>query len=44
MAWILLIGFALLLINLMTFRFYWEFSLIVYITIGILFLFMKKKD
>ena len=32
-AWVLLIGFVLLLLNLIVFRFYWQVSMVLYIII-----------
>jgi hypothetical protein len=37
-AWVLLIGFLLLLLNLLVFRFYWQLSMVVYLIIGFAFL------
>ena len=36
-AWILLAGFVMLLLNLIVFRFYWQLSMVVYIIIVIVF-------
>lgn len=37
-AWVILIGFVLLLLNLIVFRFYWQLSMIAYIIIVFAFL------
>ncbi len=42
-AWILLIAFVLLLLNLLVFRVYWEFFMVVYIIIAFAFIFSKGK-
>ncbi|MGE5615095.1 MAG: hypothetical protein ACM3XR_11900 [Bacillota bacterium] len=42
-AWILLAGFVLLLLNLIIFRFYWQLSMIVYIVIVIAFVMTNGK-
>jgi len=42
-AWILLIGFILLLINLIFFRYYWQVSLALYIAAAIYFIIFNNK-
>ncbi len=42
-AWILLIAFVLLLLNILIFRVYWEFFMVVYIIILFAFIFSKGK-
>lgn len=42
-AWILLIAFVLLLLNIIVFRVYWEFFMVVYIIIVFAFIFSKGK-
>lgn len=44
LAWILLIGFVLLIINLIFFRYYWQVSLALYIAAVLCFMFSVKKD
>jgi|BioPla2DNA2_1021312.scaffolds.fasta_scaffold14049_6 hypothetical protein len=46
LAWILLAGFILLLLNLAVFKFYWEISLTVYIFIMLTYVFysLAKKQ
>jgi hypothetical protein len=46
LAWILLAGFILLLLNLAIFRIYWEISLTVYIFIMLMYFFysLAKKQ
>jgi hypothetical protein len=43
-AWILLVGFVLLLVNLIFFRYYWQVSLATYLTAAIYFVFTNKKQ
>jgi membrane protein implicated in regulation of membrane protease activity len=42
-AWVLLIGFVLLLLNLIVFRFYWQLSMVVYLVIVFAFMLMNGK-
>lgn len=42
-AWVLLIGFILLLLNLIVFRFYWQLSMVVYLVIVFAFLLTNGK-
>lgn len=42
-AWVLLLGFILLLLNLIVFRFYWQLSMGVYLIVVFTFIFTKKK-
>jgi uncharacterized membrane protein YhaH (DUF805 family) len=42
-AWILLAGFALLLLNLIVFRFYWQLSMMVYVIIVIAYVLVNGK-
>jgi len=42
-AWILLVGFVLLIINLIFFRYYWQTSLALYIIVVLYFIFSAKK-
>ena len=42
-AWVLLIGFILLLANIFVFHFYLKESLVLYAVIAVLFIFMHKK-
>jgi membrane protein implicated in regulation of membrane protease activity len=42
-AWILLAGFVMLLLNLIVFRFYWQLSMVVYIIIVIVFILTNGK-
>ena len=42
-AWILLLGFIALLVNIFTFHVYLRESLVVYATIAVAFIFLKKK-
>jgi vacuolar-type H+-ATPase subunit I/STV1 len=43
LAWVLLIGFILLITNLMTIRIYWQASIIIYIITTLFFLFVKQE-
>jgi hypothetical protein len=43
MAWILLLGFLFLILNLIVLRFYWQQSMIVYLVIVFIFLFTTRK-
>lgn len=42
-AWILLIGFILLLLNIVVFRVYWQLSVVVYILIAFTFVFSNGR-
>lgn len=42
-AWVLLLSFVLLLLNLIVFRFYWQLSMGVYLIAVFTFLFTNKK-
>jgi len=44
LAWILLIGFVLLIINLLTFRLYLEVSLIIYTIVALTFVFLNMGN
>ena len=43
LAWILLIGFLLLMINIFVFGFYWQLSIGIYLVVAVYFLFSKSK-
>ena len=43
LAWAILIGFVLLLLNLIVFRFYWQLSMVVYLLIVFAFLLTNGK-
>lgn len=43
LAWILLVGFALLLANIMFFRFLLELSIMLYIVVAVVFLFTMSN-
>lgn len=43
MAWVLLVGFLFLILNLIVIRFYWQLSMVVYLVIVFIFLFTNKK-
>ena len=43
LAWILLIGFLLLLLNLIVFRYQWQISIMAYLVIMVVFLIGNKK-
>jgi hypothetical protein len=42
MAWVLLVGFVFLLLNIAIFRFYWEISILIYLVVAIWFIFTNK--
>lgn len=42
-AWVLLVGFVLLLLNLIVFRIYWQLSMVVYLIILFAFLFTNGR-
>lgn len=42
-AWVILIGFLLLLLNIIVFRFYWQLSMVIYILIAFAFVFSNGK-
>lgn len=42
-AWVLLVGFVLLILNLIVFRFYWQLSMVVYLVIVFAFLLTNGK-
>ena len=44
LAWISLIGFVALIINLLTFRFLWQLSIMIYIIIIVFFLLTNNKS
>lgn len=44
LAWVLLIGFVLLIINLLTFRLYLEVSLIIYTIVALTFVFLNMGN
>lgn len=43
MAWVLLVGFLFLILNLIVIRFYWQFSMVLYVVIVFAFLFTNRK-
>lgn len=43
MAWVLLVGFLFLILNLIVIRFYWQISMVIYLVIVFIFLFTNKK-
>jgi hypothetical protein len=43
LAWVLLIGFLLLLLNLIVFKYQWQISIMAYLMIMVIFLFTNKK-
>lgn len=43
LAWIILIGFVLLLLNIAIFKFYWQISLAVYVVILVFFVLSNGK-
>ena len=43
MAWVLLVGFLFLILNLILIRFYWQLSMIIYLVIVFAFLFTNRK-
>lgn len=43
-AWLLLLGFIFLILNIIVFHFYWEISLIIYIGILLYYVFFKNKE
>lgn len=42
-AWIMLLGFAALLLNIIVFRFYWELSMVIYLFILFSYILLNKK-
>ena len=42
-AWVLLVGFLFLIINLIVIRYYWQLSMVIYLVIVFIFLFTNRK-
>lgn len=42
-AWVMLLGFVALLLNIIVFRFYWELSMVIYLFILFSYILLNKK-